>query len=725
MTIRPTNQHDFDGLAETLACVAVQRGISLEYLHAQQLLIEASQAWPGDPVRVWPKWLGEAVKSLGLQATFVRMSVREAIELSAEGVLLVCKPCNAAGAAVLLGSDGDRVELAIAGADQSKQFTQLELFELMQSPADAKSDDLDRHASWLIVEDLAASHPSDHGFHGRPIARLLALLKPERSDIWVVAVFAFFAAVLSLATPIAVESLVNIVAFGRLLQPLVILSLMLFGFLAFASMMRALQTFVVEIIQRRLMARVAADFAYRFPRVQVDSLDGRHGPELANRFFDIVTLQKVVAQLLLDGIAIVLATAVGMTVLALYHPWLLGYNLFLLSLVGGGVFLLGRGAVASGIDESKQKYRLAAWLQGLLRCPVGFKSAGAPEFALDRANQMTADYLAARQRHFRVLFRQLLFILGLQALASTVLLGFGGWLVINEQLTLGQLVAAELIVGTMIGSLAKLGKHIEGYYDLLAAVDKLGYLFDLQIEPHDGQLALPAGDAVRLRITDVKHSLGAAAMQRGFSLKVEAGEQVALISRGSAGATVLFDILYGRRVPESGHVEIEHADPRDLRPDILRGAVSLARGVEVFDGSIAENVRLGRPGVSMTDVRTALHQVRLLDDVLRLSDGLDTDMNPSGTPLLPTQLHQLMLARAIAGRPRLLLIDGTLDSLGDSQLVDVCDALVEGPRRPTLLVATNRRDVADQFARNVDLRQTAGPSAASLAYSSTDSEPNA
>jgi len=696
----------FGELAETLVQIARERGISIEHLRAAQVLAETRHAWPGEFESMWSMWLAEGAKCVGLRARIVQMSVDEALDLVEDGVLLACHRPNAKKCAVVLNRDKQKVEIAFPASDERQWITPRELTGLIGPTPVSGEESPDSQYCWLVIEDLELSHEPGHTFHERPVARLIALLQPERSDIWVVGVFAFFAGVLSLATPIAVESLVNIVAFGRLLQPLVVLSLMLFGFLSFASMMRALQTFVVEIIQRRLFVRVAADLAYRFPRVIHDGLGGQYGPELANRFFDIVTLQKVVAQLLLDGIAIVLATAVGMTVLAFYHPWLLGFDVLLLVLVVSGVLLLGRGAIAAGIDESKQKYRLAAWLEDLLRCRIGFKAAGAPEFALDRANQITADYLTSRRRHFHVLFRQLLFILGLQAVAGTVLLGFGGWLVMRGQLTLGQLVAAELIVATILGSLVKFGKHIEGFYDVVASVDKLGHLFDLEIEPQDGLLTLRPGTGVRLRITDVRHASGGPWLEQSFSLKVEAGERLALLSRTSAGSSMLFDLLYGLRVPDAGHIEIEHADPRDLRPDVLRGAVALVRGIEVFEGTIAENIQLARTGVSMTDVRSSLYAVGLLDDVLRLPDGIDTNLNATGKPLLTTQLYLLMLARAIAAHPRLLLIDGSLDSLGDAQLNLVCDLLRADSHEWTSLIATNRGDVAEQFARFIDIVDT-------------------
>lgn len=679
-------------LAALLIRVARGRGREIEHLRAEHLLSEARIAWPGEPDVQGLKWLAEATKSLGLRTRIARLSLEKALRFAQDGALLVGESLNDTAPLVVYDFDGSTVQIAAGYLDGRRKVSTAEFTKLV----DERSAGTEEQA-WLIVEDLELTHETSHHFHHRPVRRLLALLRPEKSDIWVVVVFAFFAGVLSLATPIAVESLVNIVMFGQLLQPLLILSLMLFAFLAFAAAMRAMQTFAVEVIQRRLFVRVAADLAYRFPKVCPNSLHGEYGPELANRFFDIVTLQKVVAQMLLDGISIVLTTLVGMSVLAFYNPWLLGFDLLLLATVIIGVLGLGRGAIAASILESKQKYKIAAWFEDLLRCTTTFKISGAGEFAVDRANNLTAGYLSYRQKHFSVLFRQLLFILGLQAVAGTVLLGFGGWLVIREELSVGQLVAAELIVAAILSSLAKLGKHIEGFYDVVAAVDKLGHLFDLDMEPQDGLLALPTSGGARLRMTDVTHSNGGSWLKQGVTLSVDSGQHVALLSSTPAETRTLFDILYGLSTPEAGHVEIEHTDPRDVRPDVLRQTVSLVREVELFTGTIAENVHLGRPTVTMTDIRTALQAVDLLDTILRLPDGLDTLINATGAPLASSQLLRLMLARGIVGQPSLMLVDGTFDHLPDATLESTCQALVENLPGCTFLVATQRKQVADHF----------------------------
>ena len=322
------------------------------------------------------------------------------------------------------------------------------------------------------------------------------------------------------------ESLVNTVSFGRLVQPIVILSAILFGFLAFSAALRALQTFVAEIVQRRLFARVAvgslmAVAAYR-------SVIDRRSPtyaELMNRFFDVVTVQKVVSQFLLDGVSVVLTTFIGMAVLAFYHPMLLAFDLVLIVAILFILFVLGYGGIGTSIKESKLKYATAAMLQEIVRCPLLFKGSGGADYALYQMDAQVAGYLDARKKHFRVLMRQTLSALMLQALASTVLLALGGWLVIVGELTLGQLVAAELIVTVIVSSVAKFGKHLESFYDLMASIDKLGYLLDLPVEQCEGAVAVPKDRTFELTFGEA-NSAGSWKLTLGESLALLGSEHV-------------------------------------------------------------------------------------------------------------------------------------------------------------------------------------------------------
>ncbi len=550
---------------------------------------------------------------------------------------------------------------------------------------------------------------SDEGRKLKPASRLWRLLWPESRDIFVILIFSIVVGVLALATPISVEALVNTVAFGRLLTPLVVLSLVLFVFLALAAAIRALQAYAAELIQRRLFVRVVADLAHRLPNAKVAAFDHHAGPELLNRFFDVVTLQKVTATLLLDGATIVISTVVGMVVLGFYHPALLGFDVFLLLGVLLTVFVLGRGAVRTSIEESKVKYDVAAWLEELARNPITFKLQAGVDHAIEHADRLATEYVVARRSHFGIIMRQLIFALTIQSVAGTVLLGLGGWLVIQGQLTLGQLVAAELIVAVIVGSFAKAIKHLESFYDLLAAVDKLGHLFDIPLERNTGE-GLGTSHAplnVNVRQASYEYHHGHVNLQ-ATSFQAQPGQRVALLGPPGSGKSTLLDILFALREATHGFIELDGIDIRSLRPAAVREAVTLARGVEIFAGTLVENIHLHRAGIGSRECRQALVAVGLWSEVQRLPDGLMTELQFSGAPLSRTQQVRLMLARALVSQPRLLLIDGLLDDLPDNLLDEVLPAVFLGDSPAwTLIVATGRAEVIAACDHSVTLT---GPS---------------
>lgn len=697
---------DVESAAWLIEQLELEAGAAGDRSRIRRALEEAVAAWPGASEERWWRWIVEAGESLGLKCRALDCTPEQVLEIAREG------------GRVILRVDGPHPWSAIA-AVKGRKLLQLqpladadrEWITAARLRGEFQAAGQGEVVRCVVLEPKLSGALTDEppGHKWTPLSRAWALLRPEAGDIWIICLFALVAGVLAMAVPLAIEALVSTVTFGRMLQPIVILSLMLLAFLSFQAAIRGLQTYVVEIIQRRLFARVVADLGYRLPHTQHEAIDNRSPRELVNRFFDVVTVQKITAQLLLDGISVVLNTLIGMAVLGFYHPWLLGFDVVLLGLIAFCVLVLGRGAVQTSIKESKVKYHIAAWLEDLAGCGLTFRYDGAAEFALERTDRMTHEYLTARRKHFRVLLRQIIFALGLQAVASTVLLGLGGWLVIDGQLTLGQLVAAELIVTVIVGSFAKLGKHMEAYYDLLASVDKLGVLFDLPVEKHDGLLSGLREEAAAVQMFGVSyHYADGRPALHDVSLQIPCGARVALGGPSGSGKSILLDLLFGLRSPTAGHITIDDCDPRELRPDILRRSVTLVREVEVFEGTVAENIHLERPDVTAGDVRQALELVGLLDDLLALPHGLETELNSTGYPLSPTQQRKLMLARAVAGRPTLLLIDGLLDALPDDDLEEISTRLFDARQPWTVLFVTGRHALSAAATQRVRLQRPAG-----------------
>jgi putative ABC transport system ATP-binding protein len=523
-----------------------------------------------------------------------------------------------------------------------------------------------------------------------PLRRLIAFLKPEASDIRTVFIFSLIVGVLSLTTPLAVEALVNTIAFGRYLQPLVILSLMVFIFLAFRAGLGILMAVVVEILQRRIFVRVVDDLSYRLTHVPVLFLKKKHGPELVNRFFDIVNVQKITSKLLLESTMLVLQTAIGMTVLAFYHPFLLGYDIGLLVLMTVVLYLFGRGAVKTAQRESQLKYDTAAWLQEIVRHPTTFKFNGGLGYAINRADELASNYIQERRRHFRILIRQITFSMLMQAVAATVLLGLGGYLVIAGQMNLGQLVAAELIVSAILGSFAKIGKDLESYYDLLAAIDKLGKLFDLPGEQNNKlQLAQPSG-AAEIELVDVKLSQS----RSTISQRVEAGSTTAIYGPSGSGKTTLMETIAGLQ-ENSGYVTVNGFRVDLISAESLQSRLAYINDIEIFYGSVDDNLRMGRSEVGSESMNEIIEKLGLQKTVTGFEKGFNTMLSVTGDPLSTGQAIRLVLARALIARPAALLVDGLLDRLSDQDLDDVLTRLDSLKADTTMVISTGRKAIAD------------------------------
>lgn len=681
-----------------------ESGLDLQRLRHLSVEIEASS--PSDSLR---ENLGPIARHFGFRVSQVQVNRQDLQSLLGEGFPVILFRSAPDGSMPIVLHKYSNGKYFVDGyrMGRKKWLSAGEVgLEFSSSERDA-----DQRVTIQVAQKVAEVAPAS--MVGQfPLWWLWRFLKHERPDFKVLLLFALAVSVLALATPITVEALVNTVAFGRYFQPVLVLSLILFVLLGFRAALIATSTWVVEIIQRRLFVRVVSDLTFRLPRLKASVHDQNYVPELVNRFFDVINVQKAVAVFLLDGISVTLQVVIGMAVLAFYHPALLGYDLVLLFFLTFYLYFVGRGAVQTAIVESKYKYKTAAWLEEIVRSPNAFRRNAGSNLAEHRADEYAQSYITARIAHFRILLRQILSTLGIQAIAATALLALGGWLVIQGGLTLGQLVAAELIVTGILGSVAKFGKHIEVYYDTMASSDKLRQLLELPIA-EDG--FYPPVDLARLGEVQAEAvTYSYETRELSFpDFRIRSGDSVAIIGGEGSGKTTLLQMMIGLRMPNSGQIRFAGIGTHELNFSLIEREIGYCAGVEIVKGSIAENVHLDRANVRSADVRKALEKVGLLADVEKLPQGIDTELECLGQPLSESQCLRLMLARAIVERPKLLLIDGTLDRLSDTVLPILMEQLTGRSASWTTVVATGRQTVMAACDQIVDLdrRETSSPAA--------------
>ena len=534
-----------------------------------------------------------------------------------------------------------------------------------------------------------------------PLHRLQKLIALEREDIWILITYGIGIGVLSLATPVAVQALVNTIAFGALFQPLVVLTLILLVLLGFSNSLVALQFYVVEMLQRRLFVRLFGEAATRLQQVRYAEKDGQYLPELTNRFFDVATLQKTASVMLLETLGYILQTVIGMILLAFYHPLLLAFDLFFVCALAFILFGMGKKGLVTAIEQSKAKYQAVAWLEDMAANPILAKSAENQAFINNQTDRIAQHYVDACATHFKVLSNQNIGALVLHTLANTLLLGMGGWMVISNQLSLGQLIAAELVVGAMIYGLTRLGKTLDNFYEMLASVDKLGYLLDLPQEKTQGAMPEFLNSPYQVAIENLSLPGGIHLdALNNVSFHLAPGSQIVISGDTEKGSLV--EVIYGLRQPSSGRVCFNGHDLRDLNLGQLRNSVSLVRDVEIFTGTLLDNLCLGR-ALTLTQVRQMLDQVGLTETIAQMPDSLQTLLLPSGSPLTQEKCLRLALARAMLGRPRLLILDKLLDLIEPQVLPAIIDYLL-APNSPwTLIVVSQRADIIARFNRHIKI----------------------
>lgn len=505
--------------------------------------------------------------------------------------------------------------------------------------------------------------------HVSPWLRLFRLARLDAADLAVLLAYNLVSAMLVLATPLAAQALINMIAAGIFMQPVAVLTGLLFAGLSIAGLLGMLQFGLVELLKERLLARTALNLTQRVPFASFLVLQRAYAPELLNRFFDVLTLQKSASKLLLDCPQAALQMAVGLLLLAFYHPALLLYGL---CLVGGmaTVFLVGFGGVSTSIRESARKYRVAAWLEELGRCQTGFKMSPGSPLPLKETDRLVVDYIRDRRRHFWVLMRHWAAYYGVFTLGSAGILGLGGWLVINRGLTLGQLVAAELVVLNTLRAFEKMVASLPSLYDALTALDKLSYIEELPLERRGGR-ALPEtfeGPVLEARKVAYRYPEGDFSL-RDVTLKLEPGGWFSLVGPNGSGKSTLLELVCGLLEPTQGLLLVKGVDVRDADLDSLRkNVVLVGQPQELFEGTVGENLLMGKEPEEAGEVRRVL-------ELTRLEVGLNSRLTSEGRNLARGVRQKILLARAILNRPRLLLLDEALTSIDERDRVAIVQAL--------------------------------------------------
>ena len=503
-------------------------------------------------------------------------------------------------------------------------------------------------------------------------AYLRHILGPENSYYGLALIYGIGISLLSLATPISVQMLINTVANTGLTTPLVVLSVTLFVLLLIAGALNALRIHLMDMFQRRFYARMVSEISLRSVYALNPFFQDYSMGTLFNRYFDIIIVQKTLPNLLVGGFTIVLQAVVGMVLVSMYHPLFLALNIVIIALVWLIWIIWGRRAIRSAIEVSHKKHAAAGWLEGLGTSNGFFKSKRHINEAIRRSDAVTREYMDAHVTHFRHNFSQTLCFLFLYAAASAMLLGLGGWLVIRGELSLGQLVAAELVLSVVFVGLSQLGIYLAYFYELCGAIDELSLFLRVEQEtPATGNEDFD-GDST-LKFVDA--SGDARGIMATMNFTIPSGARVMGAAEDHGVQRELTNFLKRHEPPSSGFVTLGGIDIRGIKAHTLRQKIIMLDRPNAIEMTVREFLELSGDGATPQEIVEVLRIVGLDTAVARLDDGLDTRIAATGWPFTITETMQLKLASAIIAKPKILIIGQLFDTLTDETLRRSLDRL--------------------------------------------------
>ena len=521
--------------------------------------------------------------------------------------------------------------------------------------------------------------------------RFYGLLKLERKDILQVFYYALFAGVLSLSLPLGVQSIINLIQGAQISSSWIILVALVTLGVVFAGILQVMQMRIIETLQQRIFTRASFELSYRFPKINMRELRNHYPPELANRFFDTLSIQKGLSKILIDVPTALIQIFFALSLLSFYHPFFILFGIALLSLMYFVFKITVRRGLETSLVESKQKYKVAHWIQEIARSVVSFKLSGNTNLALNKNDELVSDYLDAREDHFRVIKVQYIKMIAFKVIVTSGLLIIGGVLVLNQQMNIGQFVASEIIILLVIASVEKLIVSLETLYDILTSTEKLGEVVDMEIEPQEGKTP-DFSEAMHLELNEVGYRVKDRDLPILTDIQISIPQKEVVLIKGASGSgkSSLLRLLAGVNLPTQGSIFVNQDNLKAIQLTHYRLHLGMSLADEApFEGTLRENLTFGNPAVSATQIREITSIVGLNGFIKSQPLGLDTIIYPEGKRLSSTDTKKILLARAILKQPRVLLLEDPLDDLTPQETKQIIDYLCLPEHPWSIVVVSN------------------------------------
>lgn len=524
-----------------------------------------------------------------------------------------------------------------------------------------------------------------------PLKRFYKLLELDKKDVYQIIFYATFAGLVSLSLPLGIQAITNLIQSGRVSASwIVLIVLVVFG-VALVGLLSLMQLRITENLQQKIFVRSSFDFAARLPKIKTEMLYDSYLPELANRFFDTMTIQKGTSKLLIEFSAAVLQIFFGLILLSLYHSFFIIFGVLLFILLYFIFTFSYSSGLQTSLKESKFKYKVANWLQEIGRNSYSFKNDLNYNYSLQKNDNLVASYLGYREKHFNVIKRQFTQLIIFKMIVTGGLLSMGGYLLLSQQMNIGQFVAAEIIILLVINSVEKIIIGLETLYDVLTSIEKIGQVTDLELEKEEHSISDTCFTNISLETENLifKFPDSKKDVLSNITLKIEQGEKIVIEGENGSGKTTLIRILSGLLQPVSGYFYINDDTFRKINLKQYRSQIgSIIDRETPFEGTLLENITFNDASISSENLKWAVDGVQLSSFIKSLPNGLETQVFPEGKQLSSSNAQKILLARSIIHNPRILFYEDPTDVMDEKIANEIIDFITLDQHKWTIIVSS-------------------------------------
>lgn len=533
------------------------------------------------------------------------------------------------------------------------------------------------------------------------------MLHPNRREIKHLYIFAIASGLIALSLPLGIQSIINLIQGGEISASWILLvTIVILGFI-FSGGLQVVQMKITEDLQKDIFARSAFEFVIRIPKIKMDVMERHYAPELMNRFFDTVIIQKGVAKILLEFTTAGLQILFGLILLSFYHSFLIVFSvlvIFIAFIIGNYIFKRG---LNSSLNESKYKYQVAYWLEELARTFTTFKLESSSPIPIRNADNLVMSYLTARNHHFRILLRQYYLFIVFKVLVAAGFLILGGILVFNQQMNIGQFVAAEIIVLLIIQASEKILLALETVYDLLTSIEKISQVTNLELEKTREEIFIPSDleNGLSLEFRDVSFSYpdDSEEVIHNVSFLVNSNEKIGISGNSGSGKKTLIKLLLGFFNINKGTILYDKIRLDNYDINQLRMAISACfEEMKIFDGSFLENITMGKE-LHQNQVVEVLQITGLYEVLMKYPEGLLTKIGPHGIRLPGSVIQKLILARCLLKPARLYIIEDILKNVDKEDRMIIFEKVFLFLKDKTVVLITKDKKLFSLTEKTLEL----------------------